>query len=201
MCVCPRRGHWWRLDRAALRSLSVGTDWAGLSSCWVAGQDTVGSRCPRGQWEGPLSQCLGCSRSRAPEGGKQVAVRAVEFHCAKFSPGLCPGVGGTQLVPPVATLGASPKDRAPGCVPSSSFLGSEAGTVRRRQGLSLHVLWHRWALSYQRRGEQLAGAHAEPCWSSPSAASCRAQWDPLEPTTSPDSETRPQIRVNASSNP
>ena len=113
MCVCPRRGHWWRLDRAALGSLSVGTDQAGLSSCWVAGQDTVGSRCPRGQWEGPLSQCLGCSRSRAPEGGKQVAVRAVGFHCAKFSPGLCPGVGGAQLVPPCSRTGGFPQGQGP----------------------------------------------------------------------------------------
>lgn len=52
-----------------------------------------------------------------------------------------------------------------------------------RAGAPLSLPRHRRALRCQRRGEQLAGGHAEPRWSCPSAAPCRVQWDPLDQTS------------------
>ena len=151
---------------------------------------------PVGKASFPASEVQQEPRS---EGGKHAAVGAVGLHCTKVSPSLCPGVGGAQLVSPRSRTGSFPEDRAAGCVPSSSFLWREAGTVRRKQDTRAEPprAVGTVVTPVSQAGTELSEARGAAGWSSrravlvtPICSILQAQWDPLEPTDS----SRPGLR-------
>lgn len=136
VCV-PWWGHWWRLDRAALGSLSVGTGQAGLSSCSAAGQDRVWSGCPGGRGK-PSSPASGLQQEPGSGGWEARSHRCcgASLHQV-LSQSLSWGQRCPACFSPVATLGAAPRTGPQGvCAPSSVKRGRYS---EGRQGRGPHT--------------------------------------------------------------